>query len=360
MDVSTLKPRYLIILFLIITTITLTFGLLPRGDFDANWIENDQSNKVTWIGEYGYAIGQLPELTKQPSNNIITRFNLTLTMREQVGPTFRILIYIGEDCESEPLIIGQWRTHLIVMQGCDFPNVSRRNRLSTDVAPYLGSKTTISILLGQSNNELLINDELVSTKSGAVYETPYAIKPTIIVGNSPDGRHGWSGSISSLSIEHVSETIEISDIIRDYQFGEYDGAGTIIDLSAAGNSLSVPRAGSFQKQIVLARTSIKSLIKTHRFDVLINLIGFMPMGIVSALLLYACFGFRGRALFVTTVLAASAVSLSIELSQVYIAGRRSNLHDLVLNIAGGCMGYIVFCGIVAIETWRTKRGSLPE
>ncbi len=354
------EQRYLIITFLIITTITLTFGLLPRGDFDANWVEYDQSNNATWIGEYGYAIGQLPEITNQPSNNINTRFDLTLTMREQLGPTFRILIYVGENCESEPLIIGQWRTHLIVMQGCDFPNTSGRVRLSTDIAAYLRTKTTISIILGHSNNKLLINDKLVSTKSSSVYKAPSAIESSIIVGNAPDGQHGWSGSISSLSIKQVSETNGISNTIRDYQFGEYYGARTIIDASAAGSSLSVPSPGIFQKQIRLARTSIKSLLKAHRIDVAINLIGFMPMGFVSSLLLYGCVGFQGRALLLTTLIVACVVSLSIELSQVYIAGRKSNLHDLLLNIAGGLLGYIVFCGIVTLHSWGAKRDSVPE
>jgi len=59
-------------------------------------------------------------------------------------------------------------------------------------------------------------------------------------------------------------------------------------------------------------------------------------------------------LVITTVFLCTLVSLFIELSQVFIAERRSNLHDVVLNGVGGFIGVVTFQLVLQISRYFTR------
>ena len=51
-----------------------------------------------------------------------------------------------------------------------------------------------------------------------------------------------------------------------------------------------------------------------------------------------------------TLLVCMLVSLFIELAQYHIPGRNSHLHDLALNVIGGCIGIVGFIATYKIKT----------
>jgi glycopeptide antibiotics resistance protein len=67
-------------------------------------------------------------------------------------------------------------------------------------------------------------------------------------------------------------------------------------------------------------------------EALANLLLFVPYG--------ASLRLRGHSLSATAIRAAS-LSLAIELLQLVIPGRTTATEDWVLNVAGGCVGYIM-------------------
>jgi len=348
-------------MFLLVTIITLVFGLLPRGSFKENWIESDRNYDATYFGEYGYAKGILTDFTGTPSNDYLTQLNLSLMMTEQTDSKFRVLVYIGGHCEDEPFMVGQWRTYLVVMQGCDFTNQLKRVRLSHNMQSHLGIMTKISITLDHSSAELHINDKLVSTKIGILYSIQNETTVPIFVGNTPDGQLGWIGSIAGLTIKQTAKAKDDTKVLRDYQFASFDNnTDIIIDSSAAAESLRIPWPGRFPEQNRLVREPLSSLWTNQRFDVLINLVGFIPLGFATASMVCFYLGLRKLPLLLATVLFATLVSLGIELSQVYIAGRRSNLHDLVLNSTGSIFGAALLYLLVSLRLVYYRRDTDVE
>lgn len=345
-----------VLAFVIISIVTLTFGLVSRGSFDKNWIEYNQVESNTFIGEHGYVIGRYQNQYTLKPDHTLMRFDLQLTMHEQLGPKFRVLLFIGEDCTSQPLIFGQWRTQLIIMQGCDFANQTKQVRMSTDVAEYLDMKTNISILIGRDQNKILVNNSIAISKVGEIYIAPDSNTTSLIlIGNTPNGQYGWKGSISSLAISQESETTGLTSEIRNFQFNTFNENGEIHDASATSIPLTRPPIGRFLNPARLEYEPIAEIFKNQPNDAFINLVGFFPMGFVSALFFCSVFRLRFGTLLLTSVITTCIISLTIELAQVYVAGRKSHLHDVILNSLGGILGYVIFVGTAKFKRWHTTR-----
>lgn len=89
-------------------------------------------------------------------------------------------------------------------------------------------------------------------------------------------------------------------------------------------------------------------IGSHKFfrNVMGNIMLFIPFGFLSSYLL------KNRKLGVVTILTIIA-SLTIEVVQYYI-GRVFDIDDIILNVLGGIVGYLLYIGLMAIK------GKLPK
>ena len=91
------------------------------------------------------------------------------------------------------------------------------------------------------------------------------------------------------------------------------------------------------------------------FDSITNLVGLVPLGFVLAALFRSMGGVIRRFALYLAAVGGGAVSLVIELTQVYMPTRCSQLSDLVLNIAGAMAGAALFrlagrrLGVVSIR-----------
>jgi glycopeptide antibiotics resistance protein len=77
-------------------------------------------------------------------------------------------------------------------------------------------------------------------------------------------------------------------------------------------------------------------------DVLTNLLGFIPFGFFLSAYLWMR---KPRSIFrllLISVIIAGCISLSIELIQVYLPTRSSQLTDILTNIFGAFLGGILF------------------
>jgi len=70
-------------------------------------------------------------------------------------------------------------------------------------------------------------------------------------------------------------------------------------------------------------------------DVVMNLYFFLPLGILCGIL------FHTRSGFLISFLAATILSLAVEIAQAYIPGRYSSLRDVVLNSFGAFAGMLI-------------------
>ena len=76
-------------------------------------------------------------------------------------------------------------------------------------------------------------------------------------------------------------------------------------------------------------------------DLVVNLVGFIPLGLVLAIVLGIYRGQFDKRVMALSVLFCFLLSLGIETVQAWIPSRSSNLHDLVLNTAGGWIGAVI-------------------
>lgn len=77
-------------------------------------------------------------------------------------------------------------------------------------------------------------------------------------------------------------------------------------------------------------------------DVVINVAGFIPFGFFFAPLLLNTARVDRRRAYVLTLILGGAISLAIELLQVYLPTRSSDLGDWLYNIIGTGLGIAVF------------------
>ena len=75
-----------------------------------------------------------------------------------------------------------------------------------------------------------------------------------------------------------------------------------------------------------------------RFDVLINILAYLPLGFLTALSLRCL---RGGTLILAATGAGAAVSLGMETLQVFVPGRIASIPDLLTNTAGSLAGAVL-------------------
>ncbi len=343
------------LLLLIVLAITLAFGLVPRGSFKENWLEWDAQSLRTEFGAHGVVHGEFPDLSDTFDRYHQLIFDLDIVPRAFLSGDFRVLVQLDYFDDPEPFIIGQWEDRLIVMQGRDYANKERRPRLAVDVGEFIGEELNVLITLNDERNELYLNGQFIRHHSPSTYKLG---KPNarISVGNSPDGKHGWSGGVKNLDIRLLNLQTQQGESLRSFDFqSEHDKE--IQDLSPYAANLHIPKPGNFPDKVVLQKSSPKELIAKNRIDLILNFIGFAPLGLLLAVVFSQRFSAsRYMIPLFGAILVGGVVSLGIEVSQPMIPGRNSHLHDLILNVLGAAAGGMMFViGAYIIALFRPNQ-----
>jgi hypothetical protein len=193
----------------------------------------------------------------------------------------------------------------------------------------------------------------------------------LVLGTSAIENSSWAGELRGLAIYHrdlaPAEVLEHyrnwtekgrpnfngNHIASLYLFDER-GGNTVHDQGAAGVNLSIP-----ERYLILHEKFLEppwtELRRTWSYgntiswnywkNVLINIAGFIPLGIyVYALLQYRMAGPRGSA--TVTIIFGTLVSLTIEVLQAYLPTRDSGLTDVITNTLGTAIGVVLY-------RWRT-------
>jgi VanZ family protein len=183
----------------------------------------------------------------------------------------------------------------------------------------------------------------------------------ILLGNSPKGGEYWTGNLLSLAIYdrvltgeevsqrfpqhfpqhfHESEKSGEERPVSLYLFDEH--SGTLAHDSVGSHHLLMPsRFKVLKKTILVPPWEDFRFTRSYLMDVITNILGFIPFGFfLSAYLRLRKPASIYRILFIS-VLVAGCISLSIELIQVYLPTRSSQLTDVITNISGAALGGIL-------------------
>ena len=347
-------------LTLVMVIVALFFGLRPT-----NWpIVND----VQWLPDkpairfHDTGIAYVNDLrairlSHQPGPLTI-EMAVTPAIFHKLGYSPLLVMHDGAD--RRQLTIWQYDTSLIVMNGDDYDNRQRRPRVvGRDV---FSSQRTIylTITSGGQGTRLYVDGHLADANRNWKLSIPVEGEPLrLVLGHSVYGRYGWMGDIHGLAIS--GEAISPESVKRrfdcwaaDHRFDslkqdstwllftfDQKKAAQFADRSGNDNHLEIP-----PHMIVLKKTILASAwrpIKWNRAtvgDMVVNVIGFMPLGIVFFGLLQCFSGPFTRHNQLLAVALCLMLSLGIELAQTWIPTRYSTLLDLILNTFGAWLGVV--------------------
>ena len=373
-----LTRRNRILIAAAVTLIALFFGLNPR-DFRFN-------NAARWIGtsngiRFGkFGIAYSPEGFSLPSTGASDPSAFTVEIavkpyRTQAG-NFQFIASWHAGDDAGQLVIGQWRSSIIVMNGDDYDNHRRLPKIYAKNAVPEGKATFLTISTGQNGTRLFVDGGLAATKRGLFLRMPRGGSgATLTLGNSVYGRNSWEGEWLGLAAFNRNlDSGEIEDHFRRWHAeGDFGFAKNHPDLAAlyrlndkaghqardsgpASNHLAIPdKMKILEKRFLTAPDRGLRITKTVVADLLINLLGFIPIGVA-----YAMF-FSRRAVFDTraalwAVAFGALLSLTIELAQAWVPSRNSSLLDLVLNTIGAVSGAMLYRRFAKYRQLIRKKG----
>jgi fluoride ion exporter CrcB/FEX len=371
-------PRKLLIsaALALVLLITLLAGLKPKGYHFRNDIAWTRSNGGIGIGPIGIAYTR-DSLQWMDKNSLDSGFAIELSVKADKFQTNGIaeILSFWDGTYPEPLIIGQWRDFVIVRVRA-INNKKRYLEFGADSIFEQKKSRLIQIVSARSKTVIYVDGIRTSDSIFTPIFPDAGLRGRLILGNSATAGEPWSGELHGLAIYQLALspgeiTLRFSqwglmgraslppatNAAHFFQFKE--GGGRVAhDCVATGFDLKIPKFFQIVKKKVLTGPwDDFTWSFSYLADVAVNLIGFMPIGFFMALFLFEVRAIRNwkKNLFLTGFI-CFCISLSIELIQVYIPTRDSQLSDLICNTLGGSIGGI-FAKMIIIKMKKIRRAA---
>jgi len=341
----------------------LFFGLWPK---DFNF-----SNHVTWITEQpgirfsGYGIAYtdpIKELIKEDDsgeNGFSVEIVLKPASYHEDGFNFILALHNGKD--SNQLLVGQWHSSIIVMNGDDYNHRRKTKRIAVKLAAVPPTTRFVTITTGKDGTSIYLDGQLNRTKRDLTLKIPDGGKSRLLLGNSVYGKHSWKGDVYGVAFYRYTLTDQDVAMHFDnwgkhrnflfamkykpflmYSFDE-KGGKKVLDHGGGNYDLEIPSRMQILDKKILSLTW-KQLNFNSGFirDIIINFAGFIPLGFVLIATFVRVGGsFEKHGVLITVVLCFT-VSLAIEILQAWIPSRSSDPLDLLFNTLGALLGVMIY------------------
>jgi VanZ family protein len=358
------KKNILGILCLVLIAAILFFGLWPfnfRPENKVEWLKDE--NGVRFYGRgIIYSEKEFPILPSLHYSNAPTK---SFTIEFWIQPdreTFPYLPHIlsfSDTQKNENFFIGQWKSHLILGKGIHGRKTYREIGIK-DVLKK-GEKRFVTITIGGDATRIYVDGILLKTSPTfrffSMNEKPSG---NIILGNSPTGESYWTGNLFGLAIynqelseekvfQHFQSWMDRKGFIPSpeegllalYLFDERSGEH--IHDSVNHHHLLMPsRFQVLQKRILIPPWKDFQFNRSYLMDILTNILGFIPFGFFLSAYLWMRKKATIYRLFLISILFGGCISLAIELIQVYLPTRNSQLMDVITNMIGTALGAVLF------------------
>jgi hypothetical protein len=343
-------------LLIVILLGMIYFGLRPK--------EYDITNHVEWLDgktgvsfrKYGLVYAQLlpgevrQHMTDPPG------FSMEMALQSDIdqkdGFNFIVSLHSGKD--REQLLVGQWRSSIVVMGGDDYDHTRRDPRISVDLSSQEKESVMLTIASGKDGTRIYIDGQQVKTNPKLKLQIPPGPSAWLTLGNSVYGKHSWSGDFYSLAI--YGKTLSAREVETHFQGWKRDGSllvtqvddplhlylfdegqGEIVhDHGQGDQALRIPSRMQILKKKFLDPSWMRFTLNSSFFsDFVVNLLGFVPLGFVLTIVIGGSNRSSDWHVLMITAALCFVFSLSIEVAQAWIPSRSSSLMDLVLNTLGG-------------------------
>jgi hypothetical protein len=356
-----------------LTLVCLFFGLslLAIGLWPFNFRADNHVELVPNTGELKFATPA--ERSKQDLGGLVFTANplscraqssceagaltieIELRVETEASPCIKRIVDVRRDDGSEAFYLGQWKSSLIVRSFNTPPAKGKPYReIGAGGVLTAGRKSVVVIASGPHGTDIYLDGQPVKSypEVRLLRENETLEGHRVYLGNSPDLSCPWTGSVMSFALfgrawtstevtegraPGASDPLPCSSgrvaVVACYRFDDVAGE-FIVDLSGSANDLWKPVRLVFDKR-PLGLPGVPSFPGS---DVPVNLLGFVPFGFLVCLRLLTAGKPSPRGCLFLAVALGFAVSLAIELTQVWLPGRDSSLLDLTMNTVGSAIG----------------------
>jgi VanZ family protein len=324
------------------------------------------SNNVQWsASEIGLTFGRYAQAYTDGFYTG-TRSGTGLTVELAIQPEYLkrpgIGMLIAVQGDDSQLVICQWQSSLIIMNGNDYSNRRKTPKIYFKLDTSSRESYLITITSNKSGTRLFMDGALKKSNKELILRYPDGTAQTrLVVANSLSGRNPWVGTLMGLAF--YDHALENDTILRHFQiwrtkrnfktfkrheprllyvFDEGQG-NRVYNQCGDGLDLIIPdwikvlqvNTPSWPQWEELERPSALK-------DALINFAGFMPLGFLIVATLCRLEGIRIRWTVLIALLSSFVFSIGIEIAQMWIPSRHSSMLDLTLNTLGGGMGALLY------------------
>jgi hypothetical protein len=328
-------------------------------------------NKASWISEqpgirfnrHGIAFTKSFNSSILVNTNATNRFSIAIALNpaNYQSDRFNFILVLHNGKDSEQLVIGQWRSHFIVMNGDDYAHNRKTKRITVDVGTLSPQTRLVSVTSSTEGTRIYLNGVAVRNHQNLMLKIPSGENTRLLLGNSVYAENAWQGDICGLALynyplssqkaaHHYAQWSQNKNFLfakNDkprllYLFDEKKGKRAS-EHSGSELQLEIPSRMRIPEKRILVFAMQESYLKSGMLtDIFINLVGFMPFGFILLAVFMRLGGAYEKQATILAVAFCFSVSLGVEILQAWIPSRSSHVLDLVMNILGAWMGTLVY------------------
>lgn len=353
-----MKSEKSVWLILTLVVVAIFFGLRPRAWFIVNDLQRLPDERGIRFRGSGIAFVEDLRLDGHLSNQGPFTIDLAVTPERTGMPGSYPLLVLHDGADNRQLIILQYHRSLIIMNGDDYDHRQGRPRIVGKDVLSNGETLHVVVTSGEAGTHLYVNGIWAAGRKNWRLSIPNQAKPLqLVIGNSIHAKHGWIGRLHGLAISREAipadlamrrhagwadgknfEHLKTADSSLLYTFEE-DSDQAFYDQSGGNQPLKVPvYLKALQKTFFVLPDKDFHFNRAAVEDMLINVLGFIPIGMVFYGFLQRFSSLDGRSHLLAVTALCVLLSFSIEIAQAWIPNRTSSLSDWMLNTLGGWLG----------------------
>ncbi|NIO86638.1 MAG: hypothetical protein GTN53_39055 [Candidatus Aminicenantes bacterium] len=349
--------------------IFIIIGILLAGLWPFNF---HLQNRVQWIEEgngihfYARGIAYSASFLTTEKTPFIDTDEITIEIwLESDDDTNRLLTHIITFFDSEGaelFTLAQSKTALFVIRNLK-KNQSKKG-LWTHIpfrdTLFAGNKRFVTVTSNKGRTSIYFDGEQKKSIRNAfrLLQENRRLSPKFTLGSALTGKNPWVGTIFGLAI--YNRALSREEVFESYQTWLDHGSpetsgkkipselylfeeqeGMVVNNRIPGKqNLIIPKRYRIFRKIILEQP--KESFRSTKKDVIINILGFIPLGFILLAYLSRSTRLPASILWLLAILSGTGLSLAIELIQVYLPMRISSLTDLICNSSGTAIGVIIY------------------
>jgi VanZ family protein len=354
------RSRTLATLFAVYLCALLIIGLWPLNFCEQNHaIVDHRDGLILSPPSTAYS----PEAPKKLLS--LKNFTIFIHVSSDFFPSkgFGSILSYGLDYERMNFLVGQWRSGIELRLSADHRgraiSFGEQDVFTTGNPTWFAMSYDGAVMVLYQDGK-----KIAARRTGPLTFNRWNSSYPLVVGSDAWGRSSWKGSIRTIAIFNRAlqeqEILALSGKPGDlaplicYAYADMDGPSIKDSGTPPPAELFVPHLFVPYQRDFLELPGTRHIKFTGRLmDIIINVAGFVPLGLILSLYYSQGNGSFIRPLIMALIVGAST-SLIIESSQAFLASRSSSMLDLVNNMIGSSLGvFFHHLRMVPISQQRT-------